>query len=112
MTRKIIARKLKRLYDKLFGIHLPSRIFSGPPKDINAITEMAPCPQCGEVPMMSYCCGEIYYRMTTSGVLFFNCIHCNASITFSRTGEDMSPEEAKKRFNRRMANKMTTEEVN
>lgn len=60
MTRKIIARKLKRLYDKLFGIHLPSRIFSDPPEDINAIPEMAPCPQCGEVPMMSYCCGEYF----------------------------------------------------
>ena len=53
MTRKIIARKLKRLYEKLFGNHLPSRIFSGPPEDINAIPEMAPCPQCGEVPMTS-----------------------------------------------------------
>lgn len=60
MTRKIIASKLKRLYDKLFGIHLPSRIFSSPPEDINSIPEMAPCPQCGEVPMMSYCCGEYF----------------------------------------------------
>nr|DAO28456.1 MAG TPA: restriction alleviation protein [Caudoviricetes sp.] len=67
------------------------------------MTDVKRCPFCG---------GEVYYRMTTSGVMFFNCIHCNASITFSRTGEDMSTEEAKKRFNRRMANKMTTEEVN
>lgn len=65
-----------------------------------------------DVKRCPFCDGEVYYRMTTSGVMFFNCIHCNASITFSRTGEDMSPEEAKKRFNRRMANKMTTEEVN
>lgn len=67
------------------------------------MTDVKRCPFCG---------GEVYYRRTTSGVMFFNCIHCNAAITFSRTGEDMSPEEAKKRFNRRIANKMTTEEVN
>lgn len=61
------------------------------------MTDVKQCPFCG---------GEVYYRMTTSGVMFFNCIHCNASITFSRTGEDMSPEEAKKRFNRRIINKI------
>ena len=44
--------------------------------------------------------------------MFFNCIHCNAAITFSRVGEEMSPEEAKKRFNRRIVNKITAEEVN
>lgn len=60
MTRKIIVHKLKRLFEKLFGIHSPSRIFSGPPEDINAIPEIAPCPQCGEVPRMSYCCGEYF----------------------------------------------------
>lgn len=60
MTKKIIARKLKRLYDKLFGIHSPSHILSGPPENFNAIPEIAPCPQCGEVPRMSYCCGEYF----------------------------------------------------
>lgn len=51
------------------------------------MTDVKRCPFCGR---------EVYYRMTTSGVMFFNCIHCNASITFSRTGEEMSPEEAKR----------------
>ena len=60
MARKIIARKLKRLFEKFFGIHSPSRIFSGPPEDINAISEIAPCPQCGEVPKISYACGEYF----------------------------------------------------
>lgn len=60
MARKIIARELKRLFEKLFGIHSPSRIFSGPPEDINAIPEIAPCPQCGEVPKISYACGEYF----------------------------------------------------
>lgn len=59
MTFRIVER-LTRKIENLFGIHSPSRMFSGPPEDINAIPEMAPCPQCGEVPMMSYCCGEYF----------------------------------------------------
>ena len=54
MTFRIVEC-LTRKFKNLFGIHSPSRMFSGPPEDINAIPEMAPCPQCGEVPMMSYC---------------------------------------------------------
>lgn len=59
MTFRIIER-LTRKIENLFGIHSPSRIFSGPPEDINAIPEIAPCPQCGEVPAMSYCYGEYF----------------------------------------------------
>lgn len=59
MTFRIIE-SLTRKIKNLFGIHSPSRIFSGPPEDINAIPEIAPCPQCGEVPKISYACGEYF----------------------------------------------------
>lgn len=59
MTFRIVER-LTRKFKNLFGIHSPSRMFSAPPEDINAIPKMASCPQCGEVPMMSYCCGEYF----------------------------------------------------
>ena len=59
MTFRIVERLTHKI-ENLFGIHSPSRMFSAPPEDINAIPEMAPCPQCGEVPMMSYCCGEYF----------------------------------------------------
>lgn len=74
MTRKIIVHKLKRLSEKLFGIHSPSRIFSSPPENIDAIPEMAPCPQCGEVPIISYACGEYFiFRISDStGACFCN----------------------------------------
>lgn len=59
MTFRIIE-SLTRKIKNLFGIHSPSRTFSGPPEDINAIPEIAPCPQCGEVPKISYACGEYF----------------------------------------------------
>lgn len=99
MTRKIIACKLKRLYDKLFGIHLPSRIFSGPPEDINAIPETAPCPQCGEVPMMSYCCGEyfIFKENSTCFCASFTEMHSSMKSEVEAWNKEVSNHEASKR---------------
>lgn len=39
MTFRIVER-LTRKFKNLFGIHSPSRMFYGPPEDINAIPEM------------------------------------------------------------------------
>lgn len=99
MTRKIIACKLKRLYDKLFGIHLPSRIFSGPPEDINAIPETAPCPQCREVPMMSYCCGEyfIFKENSTCFCASFTEMHSSMKSEVEAWNKAVSNHEASKR---------------
>ena len=54
-----------------------------------------PCPFCG---------GEVYYRMTVSGVVFFNCIHCGAGVTFNRAEEPCTVEQAKKKWNTRKEN--------
>lgn len=54
--------------------------------------KLKPCPFCG---------GEVYHRVSASGVTFFNCIHCNAVITFSRAGEEMSSATAKALYNKR-----------
>lgn len=99
MTRKIIACKLKRLYDKLFGIHLPSRIFSGPPEDINVIPETAPCPQCGEVPMMSYCCGEyfIFKENSTCFCASFTEVHSSMKSEVEAWNKAVSNHEVSKR---------------
>ncbi len=59
MTFRIVERLTCKLKN-LLGIRSPSRVFFGPPEDINAIPEKAPCPQCGEVPTMSYWCGEYF----------------------------------------------------
>lgn len=58
--------------------------------------ELKPCPFCG---------GEVYYRITASGVTFFNCIHCNAGITFSSAAEVLAPDSAKYLFNNRVKTK-------
>lgn len=60
MTFRIIER-LARKIENLFGIITsPSRIFSDPLENTDIISEMAPCPQCGEVPITSYACGEYF----------------------------------------------------
>lgn len=99
MTRKIIARKLKRLYDKLFGIHSPSRMLSGPPEYFNAIPEIAPCPQCGEVPMMSYCCGEyfIFKENSTCFCASFTEMHSSMKSEVEAWNKAVSNYEASKR---------------
>lgn len=105
MTRKIIVHKLKRLFEKLFGIYSPSRIFSGPPEDIDAIPEMAPCPQCGEVPIISYACGEyfIFSISDSAGACFcsrFAEMHASKKSEVEAWNKAVSKYEASKRNDR------------
>lgn len=99
MTQKIIARKLKRIFEKLFGIHSPSRMFSRPTENINAIPETAPCPQCGEVPMMSYCCGEyfIFKENNTCFCASFTEMHSSMKSEVEAWNKAVSNYEASKR---------------